>query len=172
MYFIVDSLETIIFALVVVLILRGFLIENTKVIGSSMLPTLQEGNNIFITKPDYFFGSPKRGDVIVFPHSSGNLYIKRIIGMPGDEIDIKKGNIYINGDKYEEDYILQKISTGREGDIDYPATVPDNSYFVLGDNRNNSSDSRLESVGFVEEDNITGKATLRIWPLDGFGLIE
>lgn len=151
-----------------------FIAQNAVVSGDSMYPTLEDGQFLIVNKFIYHFTEPERGDIIVFDHTENNQterYIKRIIGTPGDEIDFIDGYVYINGQQYVEDYI-KVVTMPTDPTVEYPITVPDYSYFVLGDNRNKSKDSRYQVVGTVEENLILGRASLRIWPFTEFGLVD
>jgi len=145
-----------------------FSVQRAVVEGSSMEPGLQNEQVLLISKLSYKFGEPKRGDIIVFPPphilNPEKDYIKRIIGLPGETVEIKNGVVFINDIALDESYITESAN-GNFARI----TVPANEYFVLGDNRNNSMDSR--SGWTVPYDTIVGKAWLSIWPLDTFGLV-
>jgi len=147
--------------------------QRTKVVGQSMEATLQDGDNLIVDKISYRFRDPKRFEVIVFPYRYGEdtFYIKRIIGLPGETIQIKEGVIYINGEALEENYGLEQIEVGKEGMAASPITMGEDEYFVMGDNRNNSSDSRVFDVGLIQKDDMVGRAWIRIWPLDKFGVV-
>lgn len=167
-----ELLRDILIIIVFVILIRKFVFENTRVIGPSMEPTLHDNDALVVNKFEYFFTDPERGEIIVFPYKGdpSKHYIKRIIGLPGEVIDMKDGIVYINGKPYEENYILDTMET--RGDIDFPFTVPNDTYFVMGDNRNNSSDSRYKDVGTIEKDNFTGHAVIRLWPLNKLGIIK
>lgn len=131
----------------------------TSVIGSSMEPTLANGQEILIDRFSYFFVSPGRGDVVVFlPNGNENshYYVKRLIGLPGDTISIQDGYVMINGILYEEDGKYDKMEDG--GIAETEITLGEDEYFVLGDNRNNSEDSRSSNVGIVMRSYMIGKA--------------
>jgi signal peptidase I len=141
-------------------------IQTCVVFGICMEPALEEGQRIIVSKITYYFDGPRRGDIIVFrPPASPNAapYIKRVVGLPGDTVEIKDGKVYINGASLSEPYI-------KETPLYYmpSETVPLNNYFVLGDNRNDSNDSHV--WGMVPRENIIGKAAFTIWPPDVFGL--
>lgn len=167
--------KEIIVALILVWLLLTFVAQNSTVYGTSMSPTLQNGEMIIMNKFIYRFTEPARGDVIVFkyndPAKGEELLIKRVIGLPGDSVEIIDGAVYINGTKFDESKYLQ-TATEIQGDISYPFVVPENSYFVMGDNRANSKDSRYSTVGAVPKSQIVGKASFRIWPLDKIGLVQ
>lgn len=139
--------------------------QRTQVSGSSMETTLSNGDNLIVDKVSYHFSAPQRFDIIIFPYSENTqmTYIKRIIGMPGETIQIDKlGNIYINGELLNENYGSDIIKD--PGIAENPITLGEDEYFVLGDNRNNSMDSRFSSVGNIKRENIIGNAKLRIYP--------
>ncbi|MDO4297292.1 MAG: signal peptidase I [Lachnospiraceae bacterium] len=145
--------------------------QRTMVDGRSMNPTLNDGDNLIVEKLSYRFHDPERFDIIVFPFDDTKFYIKRIIGLPGETVQIDyDGNIYINGEILEENYGLKTIlDPGRAAE---PITLGDDEYFVLGDNRNNSKDGRNPAVGNIKRDKIVGRAWVRIWPLSDFGLLK
>lgn len=160
------------FVLVLTWVIITFVGQRTRVDGRSMMNTLQDGNNLIVEKLSYRFSDPKRFDIIVFPPTGKKeYYIKRIIGLPGETVQIDEdGNIYINGELLEENYGAERIQNpGRAAN---PITLGDDEYFVMGDNRNNSKDSRSEEVGNVKRSQIIGRAWLRIWPLNEFGLLK
>lgn len=148
-----------------------FVGQRTVVDGRSMNPTLNDGDNLIVEKITYRFRDPERFDIIVFPYDDSHYYIKRIIGLPGETVQIDlEGNIYINGEILEEDYGKETILD--PGRAVQPVTLGDDEYFVLGDNRNNSKDGRNELVGNIKRDDIIGRAWVRIWPLSDFGLLK
>ena len=150
-----------------------FVGQRTEVNGSSMEPTLSNNDNLIVDKISYRFKDPQRFDIIVFPfqYDENVYYIKRIIGLPGETVQIgPDGTIYIDGQLLEEVYGKEvMLSPGRAGE---PITLGEDEYFVLGDNRNNSSDSREPSVGNIHRDQIIGKAWGRIWPFRKFGVLK
>ena len=149
-----------------------FVGQRTHVNGDSMNVTLEDGDNLIVDKLSYRFSEPERYDIIVFPYQyqEKTYYIKRIIGMPGETVQIIDGMVYIDGEMLDESYGKEVMQySGVAGD---PIELGDDEYFVLGDNRNNSSDSRDPSVGNVKEDQIIGKAFIRIWPLNKFGILK
>lgn len=161
------------FVIVLTYLIITFVGQRTVVDGRSMNPTLNDRDNLIVEKLSYRFSDPQRFDIIVFPPQGApnEHYIKRIIGLPGETVQIdEEGNIYINGEILEEDYGLETIAN--PGRASEPITLGDDEYFVLGDNRNNSTDSRSEKVGNVKRDTITGRAWLRIWPLSGIGFLK
>ncbi|MCC8103162.1 MAG: signal peptidase I [Clostridiales bacterium] len=144
--------------------------ERTEVRGDSMYPALNDGDQLIVDMISYRFTDPKRFDIIVFPfqYQEDTYYIKRIIGLPGETVQIVDGVIYINGEVLDDPYGNEEIRN--PGLASTEITLGDQEYFVLGDNRNNSTDSREPSVGNITREQILGKAILRIWPLSSFGL--
>ncbi|NLK97051.1 MAG: signal peptidase I [Epulopiscium sp.] len=169
-----DWLKDILVALGVTLFITTFIFQNTQVIGDSMEPTLQDGNAIIVNKFIYRFQQPKRGDIIAFKYAQNpsQHFIKRIIAIEGDKIDIRDGQVYLNDQKIEEKYILEPMDAIKTGNITFPIVIPKGSFFVMGDNRNISFDSRYTDVGLVPLSYISGKAVLRIWPINLIGFIE
>ena len=148
-----------------------FVVQRTVVNGVSMQPTLSDGDNLIVDKLSYRFHDPDRFDIIVFPQEDGRYFIKRIIGLPGENVRIDEdGFIYINGEKLQESY-------GKEVMLD-PGLAKDgiqlgaDEYFVLGDNRNDSMDSRMAEVGPIAGERIIGRAWLRIYPFDQIGFLK
>ena len=161
--------------IIVCFLIITFIGERTTVVGDSMLPTLHDGDNLWIDKISYRFSDPKRFDVVIFPprNNSQKIYIKRIIGLPGETVEIKEnGDILINGEKLIENYGMEVIDPDRRGLASSPITLGKDEYFVLGDNRNNSEDSRRSIVGNVKKKEIIGKAVFRLSPLSKFGKIK
>ncbi len=163
----------ILFVLCAVYLVIHFVGQRTQVQGSSMEPKLSNEDNLIVDKISYRFHDPERFDIVVFPfrYEENTFYIKRVIGLPGETVRIdEKGNILINGEILEENYGKEVIqSPGRAYE---DIVLADDEYFLMGDNRNNSTDSRDPSVGNVRRDEIVGRAWLRIWPLDQVGFIE
>jgi signal peptidase I len=161
----------LIFSVLIAVVLIVFIYQPVKVEGTSMEPGLDDQERIFINKFTYEFGlsSIERGDTVVFrwPVDTQKSYIKRVIGLPGDRVRIDHGTVYVNGKPLKEDYVeeMYRDRTSMAG-----ITVPPNQYFVLGDHRSSSSDSR--SWGFVPRENIYGKAVFAYWPLDKMGRLH
>ena len=152
-----------------------FVGQRTEVEGASMENTLHNGDDLIVDKLSYRFHDPERFDIIVFPFQfqDNTYYIKRIIGLPGETVQIMDdGSIYINGEKLEENYGMEVIKPETIGRAAEPIELGDDEYFVMGDNRNNSSDSRTDMVGNIKRENIIGKAWLRIWPVSDFGVLQ
>src|SRR5580700_8298536 len=162
------------FSVLIAVVLIVFIYQPVKVEGTSMEPGLSDNERIFINKFTYKLnlGDIRRGDTVVFwyPGDTTKSYIKRVIGLPGDRIRIERGQVYVNGSPLVEEYVADRFrdpSTWAEG---REVPVPRGDYFVLGDHRNSSSDSR--SWGWVPRDNIYGKAVFVYWPLDKMGRVE
>jgi signal peptidase I len=161
-----ELVETILFTLLIYFLVRFFLFENYRVVGSSMIPTLEDEQYLVVNKLSYRLGEPQRGDIVVFqdPRDSTRKLIKRVIGLPGEKVEIQRGEVYINEVKLEEPY------TSGPGRYSVPPTViPAGQYYVLGDNRGNSSDSH--SWGTLSGDTIVGKAWLSYWPPQLWGIV-
>lgn len=166
----VEMILYIFFVLILSIIIVTYIGQRTQVIGSSMENTLEQNDNLILDKISYRFNDPKRFDIIVFPYSDGTRFIKRIIGLPGETVQILDGVIYINDEVLTENYGLEK--TEYSGIASDKIVLGDDEYFVLGDNRKVSLDSRYEEVGNIKRNMILGKAWIRIWPLNKFGVIK
>jgi signal peptidase I len=184
-----EWLMVIVVALLISMVIKAFIFSTYKVQQVSMENTLIEGHNVIVYKTGYFFNNPKHGDIIVFMHEEGQFknlfkylpvknpgevdYIKRVIGLPGDQIDIRDGSVYRKsvGDtdfnQLVEPYI--KGITASKG-MQLPFTVPEDKLFVMGDNREQSTDSR--EIGPIDIAAVIGQAKLRIWPLSRFGTLN
>ncbi|MCI8506820.1 MAG: signal peptidase I [Lachnospiraceae bacterium] len=150
-----------------------FVAQRTSVSGPSMNDTLQDGDQLILEKVSYHFRDPARFDVVVFQHLDDGknvFYIKRIIGLPGETVQIIGDDIYIDGELLEEDYGREPIQDAKIAAE--PIAVGEDEYFVLGDNRNNSSDSRDPAVANVKRSMIVGRAWVRIWPLNKIGFVS
>ena len=170
-----DFLQFILYVVVVGVLTYSvvhFVGQRTVVKGSSMEPTLSNGDQLIVDKVTYHFHEPKRFDIIVFPYQyeENTYYIKRIIGLPGESVRIdEKGAIFINGEELIESYGREVIKNA--GLAATEITLGEDEYFVLGDNRNNSTDSRAEDVGLIKESDIVGRALVRIYPFDEIGIV-
>ncbi len=147
--------------------------QRTQVSGHSMEPTLQHGDNLIVDKISYRFREPKRYEIIVFPYAykENTYYIKRIIGLPGETIQVIDGQVYINGEVLADEHYGKEVMLD-PGIAGEPITLGADEYFVLGDNRNHSSDSRDPSVGVLQREDLIGRAWVRIWPLSEAGFIR
>ncbi len=150
-----------------------YLGQRTGVEGSSMETTLSDGDQLLIDKLSYHIGEPERFDIVVFPyqHKKKTYYIKRIIGMPGETVQVIDGYVYINGELLESDVYGAELMNDPMTAAS-PITLGEDEYFVLGDNRNHSSDSRDPSVGLIKRENLIGKAWIRLYPFDRMGVIK
>lgn len=161
----------LVFALMFATLLVVFVAQPVKVEGTSMLSKLHDGDRIFVNKLIYY-GLPKmvRGDIVVFwyPNDPSKNYIKRIVALPGETVEVRHGRLFINGAELVEPYLDKDLN---QSSVNYPMTiVKEHYYFVMGDNRDNSSDSRV--WGLVPEKYIYGKALFRYWPLSGMSVIS
>jgi signal peptidase I len=159
------------FSVLIAVILIVFIYQPVKVEGTSMMPALTDQERIFINKFNYHFGigNIERGDMVVFwfPVDTTKSYIKRVIGLPGDVVEIDRGRVIVNGKPLVENYVPEEYRDRSS----YPArTVPPDNYFVLGDHRSSSNDSR--NWGYVDRKNIYGKAVFVYWPLDKMGRLR
>ena len=151
--------------ILVVMVIRTFFVTPAVVDGASMDYTLEDGQLVLINKFVYNIKDVKRFDVVVLDNTKeGDKIIKRIIALPNETIEYNNNQLYINGKRVEENYEFTDT-------VDFTYTTKDGEYFVLGDNRNNSKDSRWPDVGNIEREDIIGRAWVRIWPLDDFGMI-
>lgn len=160
----------VVIAIVIALIITNFVASHTKVEGNSMESTLENGDDIIVEKFSYITSDPERYDIIVFRESESVNYIKRVIALPGETIQITEGKIYINERAVFDAYGNAKMEDG--GIAEKPIKLGQDEYFVLGDNRNASKDSRDKAVGVIKRDQIIGKAWLRVLPFDNFGKLE
>ncbi|BBA79281.1 signal peptidase I [cyanobacterium endosymbiont of Rhopalodia gibberula] len=168
----IEGIKTIATAAILAFGIRAFVAEARYIPSSSMEPTLQVNDRLIIEKVSYHFQEPKRGDVVVFNPTKAlqekdfrDAFIKRVIGLPGETIEVKTGKVYVNGQAIKEKYISE------DPNYDYgPVTVPERQYLVLGDNRNNSYDSHY--WGHVPKEKIIGKAFVRFWPFNRLGILD
>ncbi|SHO53613.1 signal peptidase I [Anaerocolumna xylanovorans DSM 12503] len=163
------------FALIIaaVLLIHNYVGQQIEVSGSSMEATLHNEDHLILEKISYETGDPKRFDIIVFrPYAEDKktYYIKRVIGLPGETVQIIGSDIYINGEILKEDYGNALIEDA--GIANEPVKLASDEYFALGDNRNNSKDSRNPAVGVIKRKSILGRAWVRIWPLNGVGVLK
>lgn len=149
-----------------------FVGQRTEVSGSSMETTLSDKDQLIVDKMTYRFRDPKRYDIVVFPYQyqDNTYYIKWIIGLPGETVQILSGMVYIDGMRLDEHYGNEIMEN--PGIAEEPLTLGEDEYFVLGDNRNNSSDSRASDVGLIHRKDLIGRAWIRVWPLSQIGVIH
>ncbi|AFZ59530.1 signal peptidase I [Anabaena cylindrica FACHB-243] len=168
-----ENLTLVAIALTLALLIRTFIAEPRLIPSESMYPTLHTGDRLVVEKVSYRFHPPKTGDIVVFKsppelqrrgYEANQAFIKRVIGMPGEVISVAKGKVYLDGQPLQEEYIAEPPNQPFA-----PVTVPENEFFVMGDNRNDSNDSRY--WGFLPQKNLIGRATFRFWPFDRIGLI-
>ena len=168
-----DLLVNVIVTIVVLVVLKEFVIINAYIPSGSMENTIMPKDRIIGNRLSYLFSEPERGDIIIFkyPDDETQLFVKRIIGLPGETVAIEDAKVYIG----DEEILLEEPYLKDEWIIDngsYAFEIPEGSYLVLGDNRNNSKDSRFWNNTYVEEEKILGKAVFRYWPFDSFGILE
>ena len=164
-------LIAILAAVAIALFVDNFLIVNAQIPSGSMENTIMTGDRVVGNRLSYLTKDPERYDVIIFkyPDDESQLFIKRIIGLPGETVEIRDGHIYIDGSSEPlEDVETKEYMVGNYG----PYTVPEGCYFVMGDNRNDSMDSRDPSVGVLHKSELVGRAWVRIWPLSKFGILR
>lgn len=164
-----EYLKSFLLAVVIALIIRTYFFQITEVYGQSMYPTLHDHDRLFTNRIVYVLKGPARGDIVILdaPDRADAFYVKRTIAVAGDRIKIENGTVYVNDVSQEESYINGNFT---EGAMD--TVVPEESVFVMGDNRGNSHDSRDPNVSFIPVEDIEGKAVFRIWPFDAFGKIK
>ncbi len=191
----VESIKTIGLSVILAMGIRQFVAEARYIPSGSMLPTLQINDRLIIDKFGYKFSAPERGDIVVFNPTNElkvqykDAFIKRIVGLPGDQVELKDGKVYVNGKIIEETYVASDLNPAEldarkvnqqqtrievcppdKRFLSQPVTVSPDSYLVMGDNRNHSYDGRC--WGFVPSENIIGRAIFRFWPLDSIGTID
>lgn len=172
-------LKAIVVALVIAFVIRTFIFVPVIVEGESMMPTLHNADRMIVSKISNYIGELERGDIVVFHATESKDYIKRVIAIPGDTLEYREDMLYINEEPVDEPY-LDEFRAQMNG---FPLTenftleqvtgetvVPEGAYFVMGDNRQNSKDSR--EIGFVEKEEIVGKTNFVFWPLDDFGTVQ
>ena len=160
--------ETLLGAFIIAMILRQFVVQSSLVFSGSMIPTLQSStksthaDRLIVNKLVYHFNLPNRGDIVLFnsPYSDGKQYVKRLVGLPGEHIEIRRGMVYINNKLL----IIPGVTVRRDYSNLKKQIIPDNHFFMLGDNRSNSADSRV--WGFVPKSELIGEALFIYWPLN------
>lgn len=168
-----ENIRLVAIALVLALLIRIFVAEPRYIPSNSMLPTLHIGDRLVVEKVSYLFQSPQKGDIVVFEppeqlqslgYRKDQVFIKRIIGKPGQIVSVNNGKVYINEQPLSEDYIAESPAYQL-----VPVQIPQDEFFVMGDNRNDSNDSHV--WGFLPKQNIIGRAVFRFFPLDRIGLV-
>lgn len=164
--FIIDSIK-LIFFIIVVLLIAIYVIGFQQIVGSSMKPTLNNQDIVLLDKLSYRFKNVKRGDIISFYYADSKFLVKRVIGLPGESIEYVNGGLFVDGSKVDEPYLNNIVTE----DFSF-SKITDDMFFVLGDNRSDSLDSRDEKVGLIQKSDIIGKAIFRIWPLNKIGFMK
>ncbi|MDC3414155.1 signal peptidase I [Aquibacillus sp. 3ASR75-11] len=176
-----EWLKALLIAGLLAFVVRMFLFTPIVVDGPSMQPTLHDGDRLIVNKFSYLIGEPDRFDIVVFNATLEEDYIKRVIGLPGDQVEVKDDKLYINGKQIDEPFLndtLNKLGENQRYTNNFTiedipngkSEVPEDSVLVLGDNRSNSTDSRM--LGFISYDRLVGKASFQYWPLDRIQLIK
>lgn len=170
------------FAVLAVIIVRSFILGNYIVDGPSMMPTLHNGDRLIVNKINYRFSQPQRFDVVIFHATPTADYVKRVIGLPGDTIMYKNDQLYVNNKPVREPFLAPLKKELHKGQLltwnftlkglTGVTKVPKGKLWVMGDNRQDSVDSRFPQIGFVSENKVVGKVDLRYWPLNSFGMIH
>ena len=162
--FILDFIKLVI-VIVIILVLMIYVVSVTQVVGNSMYSTLNNGDVLILNKLKYSFSEVERGDIISLEYEDTKYLIKRVIGVPGDTISISDNTVYVNGEVYIENYLEEDLEYDdfQLSSLGYQ-TIPADMYFVLGDNREDSLDSR--EIGLISKDEVIGKVSFRIWPLN------
>ena len=178
----VEWVKAIVIGAIFAIAIRTFIFTPISVQGASMMPTYEDGDRVIVNKIGKAISDFRRFDIVVFKATESEDYIKRIIGVPGDHVEYKNDELYINGEKYEEPYLeQQKLQLNDQGDLTYDfkleektglSYIPEGYYFVLGDNRRVSNDSRNPNVGLISIDDILGKASIRFYPIDSISLVK
>lgn len=167
-----DWIKSLLWAVLIVAVVFGFIIKPVEVKGSSMEPTLHNQDRLIVYKLMY---TPKTGDVVILDENTGlnEALVKRVIATEGQTVNIdEQGYVKVDGIYIDEPYIAEPIAENRRGDHNYPVEVPEGCVFVMGDNRNHSTDSRFAEVSFVPVDDVVGKVVFRILPLNKIGVIH
>ena len=159
-------------AVILFFVLRMFLFRVAHVSGFSMAPTLSDGDRVILNRAAVVFGTTRPGDIVAFPYPNNpsEYYIKRVIGVSGDVIDLINGSFYVNGEPLQDAF--SDIAIWSTGNVMFPVTVEEGRVFVLGDNRNSSKDSRYATVGTISDREILGRVLVRIWPVGELGQVD
>jgi len=166
----IELAKSVIIAIVAAVLIITFVFETVSVDGLSMFPTLNNKDRLIVEKVSYYFRYPKVNDIVVlkYPADTREKFIKRVVAVSGDKLKIEDNRLFVNGVERDEPYLNEKFINGFFNEV----TVPENTVFVLGDNRNNSRDSRFPDVGFVNKKLIVGRAVLRLYPFNKIGRIR
>ena len=168
---VVEWVLVLVIAVLAAQVLNAFVLRTANVTGASMSPTLEHNDKVLVDKLSYRFGAPQYDDIVVFPYAGNpsEYYIKRVIGLPGDVMDWQDGFFLRNGEFLNDVFVGEAV---HGGNALFPLVVPENACFVLGDNRRLSEDSRFVEVGCVPFGKLTGKVSLRFWPLSQIGILH
>ena len=170
--FLSDTIKYIIF-IVVILVIAVYVVGLQQIVGPSMTPTLRNGDIVILDKLSYRFSEIKRDDIVALYYADTKFLVKRVVGLPGETVELKDNKLYINGKYYEEKYLGDDIVTDNFSleELNY-TTIPDDMYLVLGDNRGDSMDSRDSDVGLIPKKDIYGKVRFKIWPINEFKYVK
>ncbi len=169
---IIEAIKEPVLAMLVGLMITNFAAAHTKIPTGSMIDTINIGDHVIVNRIPFYYRDPVRGEIVVFNHEGTNL-VKRVVGEPGDVINLIDGNVYVNGTALDESGYLYTLNSTYElypSDITFPFTVPGDSYFVMGDNREISGDSRI--FGSIKREQIFAKGGLKIYPFNSIGFIH
>lgn len=167
-----EFLKEPLLAVLAALLISQFLIMHTRIPSGSMIPTINKGDHLIVNLIPNYYRLPDRGEVVVFEYNGENL-IKRVIGLPGDEIDLVEGKVYINGEEVDETAYIRTLNSTREyvgSEVEFPYIVPENQYFMMGDNREGSADSRI--FGAISKEKLLAIGALKIYPLQEIGILK
>lgn len=167
---VIELVKSILIAIIAAVLIITFVFETVSVDGQSMFPTLDNKDRLIVEKVSYYFREPRIGDIVVFkyPSDTREKFIKRIVAVAGDKVKIENNKLYVNEIEVNEPYLNEKTINGYFNEV----VVPENTIFVLGDNRNYSRDSRFPDVGFINKKLIVGKAAFRIYPFNKIGSVR
>jgi len=163
---------TLLLAILLFFVMRTFLFRTASVTGNSMMPTLAHGDMVVLNRLSYWFVQPRVGDIVAFPYQGNpsEVYIKRVIAAPGDIVDIQYNRFLVNDQLLDDAFSYPLVFAS--GDVMFPMEVEDGRFFVLGDNRNASKDSRFTTVGTIPHRDMVGNVLVRIWPLNSLGRVD
>jgi signal peptidase I len=159
-------------AVLLFFVVRNFLFRVAHVTGHSMEPSLNHGDMLILNRFSYLFSDPRLGDIVAFPYPEdpSEYHIKRIVGLPGDVIDLRDSRFFVNGEPLDDAFSHEPVLA--LGDMVFPITVEEGHYFVLGDNRNGSKDSRFSAVGTIPKRELVGRVLVRFWPFNNLGRVD
>jgi len=168
----VEWLISLGFAVLLFFFVRAFVFRIAHVDGNSMMPTLAHGDMVVLNRFVYIFSSPRAGDIVAFPYpgNPSDVFIKRVVAVGGDTVDMRYGYFYVNDERLSDEF--SQAPTRVAGNVTFPVEVEDGYFFVLGDNRDGSQDSRMSSVGNVRARDMVGRARIRVWPFSRIGRVR